>query len=292
LRSLNVTELQTKSPVYGWSPVIDNDILVAPLYQLYEQRRFRQIPVIYGSDTDEGTKNVDKTVTAATLDATIRESLGNITDEQLDELKTVYPASLNNVTFSGAVLNASYPGTGDEWERLAAMMGELSGRCINYFHSDMHDAAGNTANWHYHYDVLDSRDASTGNRVYHTVELNAIWGPNNTDGSPPPSYYISNEDGGNGGIVPIMQSYWISFVRTFDPNKSRLPGLAEWTPWTIEGRQILLFHNNGTEMETMTDAERERCKLVIQYAEARNAFAQPLKTLPPFANGTFLDPYE
>jgi carboxylesterase type B len=195
LRALNIAEFQEKSSVYGWTPVIDNDILVAPLYELYEQRRFRQIPVIYGSDTDEGTKNVDKTVSTSTLDATIRSSLGGITDAQLLELKTAYPASLNNVTFSGAILNASYPGAGDEWERLAAMMGELSERCTNYFHSDMHDAAGNNANWHYHYDVLDPRDASIGNRVYHTVELNAIWGPNNTDGSPPPSYYIANEDG-------------------------------------------------------------------------------------------------
>ncbi|KAF4628467.1 hypothetical protein G7Y89_g9691 [Cudoniella acicularis] len=292
LRSLNVTELQTKSPVYGWSPVIDNDILVAPLYELYEQKRFRQVPVIYGSTTDEGTKNVDKTVTTATLDATIRKNLGNITDTQLNELKTIYPASLNNVTFSGAVLNASYPNAGNEWHRLAAMMGDLSSRCINDFQSDMHDAAGNTANWHYHYDVLDPRDEATGDRVYHVVELNAIWGPNNTDGSPPPYYRVSNDNGGNAGIIPIMQNYWISFVRTLDPNKLRLAGTAEWTPWTMKTRQRLLFHRNGTAMESMTDAEKARCKLVIQYSKARNAFAQPLKTLPPFANGTLPDPYQ
>jgi carboxylesterase type B len=292
LRALNVTELQTKSPVFDWSPAVDNDIIVAPLYQLYEQRRFRQVPVIYGSTTDEGTKNVDKTVTASTLDATIRTILGNISDAQLAELKTAYPASLNNVTFSGAVLNASYPGAGDEWHRLAAMFGEGGVRCIAYFHSDMHDVAGNTANWHYHYDVLDPRDAANGNRVYHTVELNAIWGPNNTDGNPPPYYYISNKDGGIADIVPIMQSYWISFIRTFDPNKLRMPGLAEWTPWTLKDRHRLLFNNNGIAMETMADAERKRCALIIPYVKAVNAFATPLKTLPPFANGTFPDPYQ
>ncbi|RDL42236.1 uncharacterized protein BP5553_02215 [Venustampulla echinocandica] len=291
LRGLNVTELQTKSPAHGWSPVIDNDILVAPLYQLYEQRRFRQVPVIYGSCTDEGTKNVDKTVTTATLDAAIRNIVGKITDTQLNELKTMYPESLNDVTFSGIALNASYPGAGNEWQRLAAMMGDTS-RCVNYFQSDMHDVAGNTANWHYHYDVLDPRDESRGDRVYHVVELNAIWGPNNTDGSPPPSYYVANEEGGNAGIVPIMQSYWISFVRTFDPNTHRMPGLAAWTPWTLKGRERLLFHNNETTMETMTTEEQTRCKLGIQYMKARNAYAQPLTTLLPFANGTLPDPYQ
>jgi hypothetical protein len=87
----------------GWSPCIDNDVLVAPLYELYESRKFRQVPAIYGSTTDEGTKNVDKTVNSTILDAFIRKSLGNITDKQLQELKTTYPESLNNVTFSGAL---------------------------------------------------------------------------------------------------------------------------------------------------------------------------------------------
>jgi carboxylesterase type B len=292
LRGLNVTDLQTKSPAVGWSPCIDNDVLVAPLYELYEARRFRQVPAIYGSDTDEGTKNVDKTVNSTTLDSVIRNNLGNITDAQLQELKTVYPESLNNVTFSGAVLNASYPGAGNEWQRWAALMGDLTIRCIAYFQSDMQAAAGNAQNWHYHYDVMDPRDEATGNRVYHTVELNAIWGPNNTDGSPPPSYYIANEKGGNAGAVSVIQSYWISFIRTLDPNALRSKDLAQWDPWTLDTRRRLLFHNNGTAMESMTDAEKARCKLVIQYSKARNLYAQPLTTLPLFANGTYPDPYQ
>lgn len=290
LRSLNETELQTKSPVLGWSPCIDNDILVAPLYEFYEQRRFRQVPTIYGSTTDEGTKNVDKKVNTSTLDSTIRGSLGKITDTQLNELKKMYLSSLNNVTFNGIQLNASYPNAGNEWQRLAALMGDLSIRCIAYFQSDMHYAAGNTKIWHYHYDVLDARDLVTGDRVYHTVELNAIWGPNNTDGNPPPGYYTTNS-----ASVSVMQSYWISFIRTFDPNELRSPELAEWMPWTIKGRDRLLFKSNDTKidtmMEKMTKEEEERCRLVIQYSKARNAYAQPLTALNPFANGTFPDPY-
>jgi hypothetical protein len=86
---------------------------------MYEARRFRQVPVIYGSCTDEGTKNVDKTVTSQTLDAVLRKALGNMNDTQLDQIKNIYPQSLNNVSFSGAVLNATYPGAGNEWQRLA-----------------------------------------------------------------------------------------------------------------------------------------------------------------------------
>jgi hypothetical protein len=99
---------------------------VVPLYELYESRRFRQVPTIYGSDTDEGTKNLDKTVNTMTLDFIIRKNVGNITDKQHHELKTVHPEFLNNVALSGAVLNASYPGAGNEWQHLAAMMGDLT----------------------------------------------------------------------------------------------------------------------------------------------------------------------
>lgn len=292
LRGLNITELQTKSPGFQWSPCIDNDILVAPLYQLYESRKFRQVPAIYGSTTDEGTKNVDKTVNSTSLDFYIRRNLGNITDAQLGELKTTYPESLNEVTFSGAVLNATYPGAGNEWQRVAAMFGEAGIRCVACFQSDMLAYAGNTQNWHYHYDVLDPRDQASGNRVYHTVELNAIWGPNNTDGSPPPSYYIPNEKGGNAGAVPVMQSYWISFILTLDPNTLRRKDLAGWEPWTLATRRRLLFHNNGTMMESMTDAEKARCKVVMPWAKARNLFQLPRTTFPPFANGTYPDPYQ
>ncbi|KAN0117185.1 alpha/beta-hydrolase [Hyaloscypha variabilis] len=292
LRGLNVTDLQTKSPGVGWSPCIDHDILVAPLYQLYESRIFRQVPAIYGSTTDEGTKNVDKTVTSTTLDKGIRNQVGNITDMQLQEWKTVYPESLNNVTFSGALLNATYPGAGNEWQRFAAMFGDAGIRCIAYFQSDMLAYAGNTQNWHYHYDVLDPRDEANGNRVYHTVELNAIWGPNNTDGSPPPSYYVPNDKGGNAGAIPVIQSYWISFILTLDPNTLRSKDLAQWDPWTLATRRRLLFHNNGTMMESMTDAEKARCKIVMPYSKAKNAYSQPLTTLPPFANGTYPDPYQ
>lgn len=155
----------------------------------------------------------------------------------------------------------------------------------------MHFAASNFQNWHYHYDVLDSRDAATGNRVYHTVELNAIWGPNNTDGSPPPSYYISNENGGNAGAISILQSYWISFILTLDPNTLRNQSYPEWEPWTIDGSKRILFHSNGTQMERMSPAERDRCQVMMTYAKARSAYTQPSLPLQPFANGSFTDPY-
>lgn len=86
---------------------------------MYEARIFRQVPIIYGSTTNEGTKNVDKTVTSQTFDSVVRKALGNMNDTQLDQIKTLYPESINNITFQGVLLNATYPGAGNEWQRLA-----------------------------------------------------------------------------------------------------------------------------------------------------------------------------
>ena len=227
MRSLNVSDLQTQSPTFGCSPRIDNDILVVPLYELHEQRRFRKVPIIYGSTTDDGTKNVDKTVTTATLNETIRNTLGNITDSQLEDLPIMYLESLNHETFLGALLNATYLGAGNEWERLAATMSDITIRCIAVFHSDMYYEAGNELNRHYHYDVLDTTDEENGNRVYHTVELNAIWGPNNTEGAPPLATTFLTQRVEWRALLKLCRITGISFVLTLDPNKLRLSDTAE-----------------------------------------------------------------
>ena len=184
----------------------DNDILVVPLYELHEQRRFRKVPIIYGSTTDEGTDNVDKTVTTAALKEAIRDTRGNITDSHLEDLPIMYPESLNSKTFLGALLNATYLGAGNEWERLAAMMSDITIRCIAVFHSDMHYDVGNELNRHYHYNVLDTRGEWQSSVPHSGIERNL--GAEQHRRCSTPGYHIPDLEGGVLSIVEIMQNYW------------------------------------------------------------------------------------
>lgn len=118
--------------------------------------------------------------------------------------------------------------------------------------------------WNYHYSVLDPEDEASGLGVYHVVELNAIWGPEHVwysdsiEDPPPASYYTSNAP-----IIPVVQGYWTSFIKSFDPNEYRYPGTPEWETWgagrRCRGHQRLFIRTGETRMESVPGDQRERC---------------------------------
>lgn len=89
------------------------------------------------------------------------------------------------------------------------------------------------------------------------MEYNAIWGPENSNAGAPKSYYPG---GVNADIVPVVQAYWTSFIRSFNPNTHRLAGSPVWEAWTKDNAyRRLMFQTNNTAMETVPDVQKERC---------------------------------
>lgn len=105
-----------------------------------------------------------------------------------------------------------------------------------------------------HWNVIDPEKEETGYGVTHTVEVNAIWGPENVNGAGPASYNTTNAP-----IVPVVQAYWTSFVRSYNPNTYRLPGSPLWETWSKDGYQRLMFQTNNTQMEVVPVNQQERC---------------------------------
>ena len=89
----------------------------------------------------------------------------------------------------------------------------------------------------------------------HTVEVNAIWGPENVNGGAPKSYYPNKT---NAGIVPVVQGYWTSFIKSYNPNTYSLPGTPTWEEWTANGQNWLVFQTNNTKMETVDAGLQQR----------------------------------
>jgi len=117
--------------------------------------------------------------------------------------------------------------------------------------------------YNYKYAVLDPADEAAGYGAWHTVEVYAVWGPSRTDGGPPASYYTTNAP-----IIPIVRKYWMSFVRTLDPNSDRAEGAADWTPYTGDAKRERLFiQTNNTKMEFMSAAQSLRCQIVRPMSE-------------------------
>jgi carboxylesterase type B len=316
MRKIPIAEFQNKTTTDSWGPTIDGKLIVAPHYQMFEQNRFQNIPVIYGYASDEGTPNFisnQKVNTTGELANDIMNEVGkSVTDTEMQSLLAAYPESLNNVSIFGRDVtrpanDSFWQGSGAQWQRDAAIRTELSLHCVATFLSDMYASAGQTQNYAYRYDILDKTrggNADKGLFTPHTSELYAVWGKNNTDGADPgclsldPNNALSCATG-----AKITQSYWISFVRTLDPNNLRLAGSPEWKPWTIMEPNRIVFNNTHAAMEQMGNAtgevplsgmnQRQRClSLTTPLSKRINLGLGEGQALPIFANGTRTDPTE
>lgn len=174
--------------------------------------------------------------------------------------------ALINTTYMPAPDNPVYPNAGQYWQGASNAYGEIKYICAGLTYAQAYDANPNTAatNFNYHYAVLDPESEASGIGVQHTIEVNAIWGGSSGTGNSPPSSY----DTTNAGIIPLMQGYWTSFIRAFDPNVYSAPGAPLWQPFG-PGKNRLFIQTNNTHMEVAPDDQLERCASIspIYYNE-------------------------
>lgn len=242
-------------PLYMYGPTLDNDFIKEYTYPAYANGNFVQLPAIYGDVTNEGTVfTPNSTNSYAEADAFIKNQFPYITLDQLREWNALYPVE-------------DYPqfnGTGRFWRQAATGYGEMRYNCPGFFINEVYARLGVPA-WNYHWDVKDPPAEASGLGVTHTVEINAIWGPEYLNGAP--KSYLKG--GVNAGVVPVIQGYWTSFIRALDPNTFRKAGTPEWEAWTADNTfQSLRFRRNETVMESVPDAQRERCAYLSSIGEA------------------------
>ncbi|PYI06251.1 alpha/beta-hydrolase [Aspergillus sclerotiicarbonarius CBS 121057] len=257
LRSLDTASLQHVNintplptsqtpPLYMYGPVVDGDLVPDYTYRLFQQSKFIKVPVIFGDDTDEGTIFVPKnTSTVGEADTFIQSQFPGIKFDHLAKMNHWYLSE--NQT-------RQFPDSKPYWRPTSNAYGEIRYICPGIYISSVFATAG-VNSWNYHYAVEDPTAEASGEGVSHTVEENAIWGPQYVSGTPPASYFTSNAP-----IVPVMQGYWTSFIKSFDPNPHRYPGSPEWKTWGDgDSYRRIFIRTNDNAMETVPIAQRERC---------------------------------
>lgn len=313
MRNMPIAEFQNKTTTDGWGPTIDGTFIVAPHYQMYEQGRFQNIPVIYGYASDEATPNFIANQTLNTTEELMADIKGDIgastTDQEVATILAAYPDSLNNISIFGRDMspraNASQrQGPGLQWQRDAAIETELKLHCVGAFFSDSFATLGQTNNYAYRYNILDETpggNADQGLFSPHTSELYAVWGTNNTDGGDPGCYTLDASDPLSCATgAATTQAYWISFVRTLDPNAHRMAGSPEWLSWSVSEPNRIVLDNAQATMEKMGEAigevplagmnQRQRCLTLTQnFSKRINLGLGEGEVLPAFANGTKTD---
>ncbi|KAI0099733.1 vacuolar triacylglycerol lipase [Nemania sp. FL0031] len=258
LRSKTAAELQAvnkgsaypgapSTPLYPWNPVIDGDLIQNLTYDAFADGNFVKIPLIVGDDTNEGTIFTPRDAASfAASDNFLKSNFPYLTLEQLGDINSLYPN----------LKNASCPSSGCFWQQVSDAYGDMRYTCPGMYISSAMADFDQPKSYNYRYNVEDPDQVAQGLGVPHTVEVNAIFGPENVP-SPPASYLAG---GSNANIVPVIQAYWTSFIRSFDPNKYRLNGTAKWEQWTPDGKSRLLFGTGGTTaMEVVNSTTQSRC---------------------------------
>ncbi|KAF4551841.1 Carboxylesterase-like protein 7 [Elsinoe fawcettii] len=266
LRSLNSTFLQSINintaaggaqgpPLYMYSPVLDNDFVSSyTLSGAFSNGLYPTLPAIYGDATNEGTVFAPRTTAnLSQSDIFLKNQYPTITLPQLRTINSLFPRA------------EQFNNSGAYWRQLSDAYGELRYICPGIFISDQYARRGQDKNWNYRWNVIDPAANASGVGVAHTVELNAIFGPDNVQGSPPASYEAGEI---NAEIGAVIQRYWANFVRFLDPNGAAVQGGVEWEEYqSVAQGQRFLFETDGARMEEIPGDQRGRCDELLQYRE-------------------------
>lgn len=220
-------------PNYMWSNVIDGNFTTDYTYKLYAEGKFVKVPVIFGDDTDEGTmftpNNLNDTDDMYSF---LKNNYAKLTQDQFSQIKPVYQKG------------KQYDEKGEYWSASAAAYGEIRYICPGINLSSVIPQHGVPQSWNYHWDYLTAENEKSGLGVPHTMEADYIWGAATSD------------------VQPLIQGYWTSFIRSFDPNTYRAKNAPEWKTFDGEAMQRMHFPNSvsGVGMESVTDEQKKRCE--------------------------------
>ncbi|KAL1743320.1 Alpha/Beta hydrolase protein [Schizophyllum fasciatum] len=235
----------------GFRPVLDSKIFTDYPTRQITSGNFAQVPLIVGATSNE-------TLTGG---ATIQEALQSyfpaLSDEDAKQIVALYPKE----SFSTEV-EYTLTATGDPSVRCArTIMGEAFSQKVSA--------------WTYRY---NQRNPTTDSPlVNHAAENWMMFQGTNT--GPNGTYALTPQSDVELAFVEELVAYWLSFVRTGDPNTHKLDRSPEWTKYTAGERARIVLQQgpeedtetSGTFVEVEGKEETERCELVGKLAEGEQA---------------------
>ncbi|KAL4789756.1 Alpha/Beta hydrolase protein [Aspergillus venezuelensis] len=265
LRSLDASTIQTLghapqddvlalSTQLLYQPVIDGDIFTAPHYSLFQQGRFLDFPLILGYDTNEGSLFAPNASTKNEVASFVQGWSPQLNSPEIENLVYLYPPE------------ETIPGRARYFPAASEIFADGVFLCPTNWIA--RSANSDQPVWNYRYNVLDHIALGAGLGVPHTFETEAIFGPGQAEsiragflgaGSSYSTY--------NAAIVEVIQNYFISFVKSLDPNTLRSPSSPEWKRFNLEeGR--LKIQTNQTVMEGIPSDLLDKCNTWYSYEDS------------------------
>jgi para-nitrobenzyl esterase len=221
---------------------VDGWVFPDTIYNTFAAGRQHDVPVIIGSNADEGTMFTPPPVTVAAFQEGVRRQYGELADEFL----ATYPAQSVDEAWQSQVAIFTDATFGWEMRTWARMMETVSSPAYLYFFSRVPPAPAGDAFAHY--------------GAYHTAEIPYVF-----DNFGVSTSLHANRD--YGGIDREMSntlaSYWVNFAATGDPNG---PGLPEWPAFNTDADEALEF---GDTIQVRRGVRKERLDLLDRYYAAQ-----------------------
>ncbi|TEB21206.1 EstA protein [Coprinellus micaceus] len=235
----------------AFHPVIDGNVITDYPTRLISQGKFARVPLIIGATTNE-TLSGGSSVAVA-----LKRFFPSITDDNLSELEEAYPIQ----SFASESL------------RFQTITGESELKCANSILGSAFSKEG-AKTWVYRYNQRNPTNPSPA--VTHAAEN---W-----------MMFLGTNTGFNGTTTFTDQStletdfsseliaYWLSFVRTGNPNMRKLHRSPLWAPYGEGTRNRVVLQQarvegprkkSGSFVEVEAVEEAERCRVVAGQVETQ-----------------------
>jgi para-nitrobenzyl esterase len=211
LRGKSAEELLKASDAPVTRPVVDGWVLPQDVAAIFAQGKQNDVPLIVGSNADEGTSLAPQgaSVTAAVFTSGTRQRFGNLSDQFLN----VYPANSNEEAVSS--FYSAYRDQTFGWEmRTWARMATATGHHPAYLYYFSHRPPG---------------PQRPRLRAFHACEIPYVFGN---------FFWPFPWEDADRKLSAIVSSYWVNFAKTGDPNGD---GLAKWPAYNPGADQALEF---------------------------------------------------
>ena len=220
-RKLNAYAIQSAAgPMGTFWPVADGQTLPADAYALHESGRFNDTAILVGTNSDEGAMFVHGEQTPASFEKLVRTEFGPAADAML----TAYPHATNAEAFKSSkdlFREGTLAWPTFAWASLESRTGRNKAYVYYYDHHPAHSGGAN-----------------------HAAELQLVFGNF--------LRLFGNPTAEDMKLSDLMDSYWINFARTGDPNGA---GLPDWTVFDT-GKMSTMFFDDSPSARALPNLQK------------------------------------
>ena len=235
MRDLPADEIRSKAPGafprLAFLAYVDGWILQEDVYSIYAHGKQNDVPVLIGSNADEGTVFSPISIK---LDQFYEEANRRFGDQAKEYLK-LYPANSDDeawASWAAAYRDEGYGWPMRTWARMQTKTAKSKAYLYYFYH--LPPGPGGQRFGAYH--------AAEINYVFHNIApANPIWQPSDVK------------------LADAMSSYWINFAATGDPNGR---GLPKWSAYQESADSLMEF---GGEIEMRPVPHKEQLDFFDAY---------------------------